>query len=294
MSHSAPSAFAGTASVPPPVPRYELEAAVVAHRHIVASEYEIVFAAPDVAQAAQPGQFLELLYNECYVPLVRRPFSIYGVDRAVGTCSVHYQARGAFTSGLAAKQPGDRVSLLGPLGRPYRWTSAADTRHILIAGGIGAPPLVFLAGELCRARGGDCSPTDDIIVLNGARTRDLLVGMVEFGDMDVTLHALTDDGSHGRAGKVTELLLGLLAQETDGPTHLYACGPMPMLRAVGEIALARSIPCQLSIETSMPCGLGVCNGCAIPVRDPAAPNGTRFALGCCEGPVFEASELLWQ
>src|SRR5579871_5103873 len=226
--------------------RFELDAVVVAHTHVIANEFEIVFDAPEVARAAQPGQFLELLYNDNYSPLIRRPFSIYGVDRQAGTCSVLYQARGSFTSGLAIKRPGDRVSLLGPLGRPFRWSDDPDVRHILVAGGIGAPPLVFLAGELCRGRSIDRPPCEDIIVLNGARTRDLLVGMVEFGALDLILHALTDDGSHGRRGLVTDFLLTLLDEECDRRPHLYACGPMPMLRAIDDIAMARSVPCQIS------------------------------------------------
>ncbi len=274
-------------------PRWELDAAVAEHTHIIANEYEIIFSAPQVAQAAQPGQFLELLYNDSYAPLIRRPFSIYRVDRVAGTCSVLYQARGSFTSGLSRKQPGDHVSLLGPLGNPFRWDASPDVRHILIAGGIGAPPLVFLASEICRDRGRQCQDSGDIIVLNGARTRDLLVGLVEFGTLGVTLHTLTDDGSHGSQGLVTELLSVLLDQYSTETVHLYTCGPTPMLRTVAEIAIARNIPCQVSVETSMPCGIGICNGCAIPVRDEAAPGQFRYALACSEGPVFQASDLVW-
>jgi dihydroorotate dehydrogenase electron transfer subunit len=277
------------------IPRYEVDARVVAHNHIVANEYEIRFEAPAMAQVALPGQFLELLYNDSYAPLIRRPFSIYGVDRQAGTCSVLYQARGSFTSGLAQKRPGDRVSLLGPLGNPFRWSTAPGIRHILIAGGIGAPPLVFLAGELCRVHSDQGAPCrDEIIVLNGARTRELLVGLAEFGEMDVTLHALTDDGSHGRQGRVTDLLHSLLQVEGDTVIHhLYACGPMPMLRAVGDLAIAHGVPCQISVETSMPCGIGTCNGCAIPVRDSASATDVRPALACVEGPVFDARDLVW-
>src|SRR5262249_55200554 len=147
MTLSAPVAI----SVSTHPSRFELEASVVAHEHIVANEYEIVFTAPPVAQSAQPGQFLELLYNDGYTPLVRRPSSIYRVNRSEGACSVLYQARGSFTSGLAQKRAGDKVSLLGPLGRPFLWDADPAIRHILIAGGIGAPPLVFLASEICRA-----------------------------------------------------------------------------------------------------------------------------------------------
>jgi len=280
----------------PRPPRYELDAAVVAHERVVGNEFEIVFHAPAVAQAARPGQFLALLFGENYAPLVRRPFSLYRVDRASGTCSVLYLARGAFTSGLAQKRVGDVVSLLGPLGKPFSWPSDPEIRHILVAGGIGAPPIYALAREIACERAERGQPTENVLVINGARTQEMLVGMIEFGGLNVLLHPVTEDGSHGRRGLTTELLNALL--DEDGldapPTHLYACGSMPMLRAVSEIALARGLPCQVSIETSMPCGLGLCSGCAVPVRDPAAPGGFTYALACADGPVFEARDLLWE
>lgn len=275
-------------------PRYEVEAPVVSHERRSGAEFEIVFHAPEVARAARPGQFMALLYNDSYAPLIRRPFSIYRVDREAGTCSVLYLARGSFTSGLAQKRPGDVVSLLGPLGRPFRWSADPTTRRLLIAGGIGAPPIYFLADELCRERAEQDGKTGEVIVLNGARTRDLLVGLIEFLALDVVLHALTDDGTHGRQGRVTDLLSILLADAAAAPpTCLYACGPMPMLRAVGEIAVARGLPCQLSVETGMPCGIGTCYGCVIPIRDETAPNGVRYQRACWEGPVFEARDLVW-
>ena len=262
---------------------------MLSHERVIGQEFEIVFEAPEIAATARPGQFLELLFGDNYAPLLRRPFSLYRVDRAAGTCSVLYLARGAFTSGLAQKRAGDKVSLLGPLGRPYRWQPEEAGRHILIAGGIGAPPLYFLAHELSLTEGID--PTQ-IIVVNAARTRDLLVGMTEFGNLNIVLQAVTDDGSQGARGLATELLTRLL-DATDTPTHLYSCGPMPMLRAVGEIALAHDLPCQLSIETSMPCGIGLCQGCVVSLHDPSTPGASRNALACVEGPVFEARQLRW-
>lgn len=262
---------------------------MLSHEHIIGQEFEIVFEAPDIAKTAQPGQFLELLFGDNYAPLLRRPFSLYRVDRAAGTCSVLYLARGSFTSGLAQKRPGDRVSLLGPLGRPYRWNAGEVGRHILIAGGIGAPPLYFLAHELSRTAGIDPA---QVFVVNAARTRDLLVGMTEFGNLNIVLQAVTDDGSHGTRGLATEMLTRLL-DEDPVPTHLYSCGPMPMLRAIGDIAAARGLPCQLSIETSMPCGIGLCGGCVVLLHAPTLSEGSRGALACVEGPVFDAHLLRW-
>jgi dihydroorotate dehydrogenase electron transfer subunit len=321
-------------------PRYEVQATVAAHRPIIGHEFELVFHAPAIADIAQPGQFVEILFGENYAPLVRRPFSLYRVDRVAGVCSVLYLARGSFTTGLARKQPGDVVSLLGPLGRPFHWTSEPGTQHILVAGGLGAPPLYFLASELSRslaasaARGGTSlhrhgasgtqilsaahtatevrearlnvdgeledatmpeAGNSRLIVINAARTESLLVGLSEFGELDIALHVMTDDGSRGTKGMATELLTTLLeAEQGDGVARaIYACGPMAMLRSVGEIAVQRELPCQLSIETTMPCGIGLCQGCATPVHDASSPAGFSYALACVDGPVFEARDLVW-
>jgi dihydroorotate dehydrogenase electron transfer subunit len=321
-------------------PRYEVEATVVAHRAVIGHEFEIIFHAPAIAEIAQPGQFVEILFGENYAPLVRRPFSLYRVDRAAGDCSVLYLARGSFTTGLAHKQPGDVVSLVGPLGRPFHWTSEPKIQHVLIAGGLGAPPLYFLASELSRtlaasAEAGGMSANrlqaigtqtpcaantaaevteavmnvngeladatlseaghSRLIVINAARTESMLVGLTEFGELDIALHVMTDDGSRGTKGMATELLTTLLEAEQGEsiPKALYSCGPMAMLRSVGAIAIERGLPCQLSIETTMPCGIGLCQGCATPVHDPSSPTGFSYALACVDGPVFEARDLVW-
>ncbi len=289
--------------MPPPAtplpssPRYELDARIVSHEQILDHEFEIVFHAPPIAQSARPGQFLELLFGENYAPLLRRPFSIYRVDREAGTCSVLYRTHGAFTTGLAHKRVGDNLSVLGPLGKPFVWSAAPGTRHILIVGGIGAPPIYFLAREIRRDLAARGEAEGRVVVINAARTKDLLVGLVEFGDLEVELLVTTDDGSHGLRGVATEILTGLLDAEPENSvpsTRLYACGPSAMLRAVSQVALARALPCQVSVETSMPCGIGLCQGCAIPIRDASAPDGFAYALACADGPVFEACDLLWE
>lgn len=286
---------------PPPakIPPYAvLDAPVVANARVTDGEYEMVLYAPPVAQTAQPGQFLEILSDADSTPPVCRPFSLYRVDRTAGTCSLLYRTRGTFTGSLAQKQEGETVSLLGPLGKPFVWPSDPETRHILIGGGIGVPPLYFLASEICRERASGGLDTRNVVAIIGARTAELLVGMVEFGRLDVVLHALTDDGTRGTRGLVTDLLNDLLdhqAQEASAvPTCLYACGPMPMLKAIATIALARDLPCQVSVETAMPCGIGVCGECAIPIQDPARKGKTVSALACVDGPVFEARALAWE
>src|SRR5262245_243758 len=130
-------------------PRFLVNAPIVAQENIFGAEYELTFLAPNIAATAQPGQFVELVYGEGS-PLLRRPFSLFAVDREAGTCRVFYRTHGAFTSGLSALGAGETISVLGPLGKPYTWSHTAETRHILVAGGIGAPPLHFLASELSR------------------------------------------------------------------------------------------------------------------------------------------------
>ncbi len=280
---------------PPQISRYEVYAPVLAHERIIAHEFEIVFHAPPIAAAAHPGQFVELLFGENYAPLVRRPFSLYRVDREAGTCSVLYLARGSFTSGLAQKKVGDVVSVLGPLGRPFQWSADAITRHILIAGGLGAPPLYFLAREIAHTLAEHGEDPARVVVVNGARTRDLLVGLAEFGALNILLRAVTDDGSHGEQARVTDVLNRLLDADAEAqvPVQVYSCGPMSMLRAIGDIAMGRNLPCQLSVETSMPCGIGVCQGCVIPVNALSSSGEMVYARACVDGPVFEARDLVW-
>ena len=266
---------------------FETTATVLAQTHLGNHEYEITFAALEIAQAARPGQFLAIRFGEHYAPLLRRPFSIYRTDPDAGTLSVFYKARGAFTSGLACKSPGDTIELLGALGKPFVPPSLSNVRHFLIAGGYGVPPMAFLARELCAQIRANRQEPDNVIVINGARTADLLVGMVEFAATGATVITVTDDGTQARQGLVTDILAEFL--DTDGlPPIIYACGPMPMIHAVKQLAISRNVHCQVSVETPMPCGIGLCAGCAVPIK---SETGTAYALACVDGPVFDAHVL---
>lgn len=278
----------------PPVPRYEVKARILLHEVTDAGAHLLVLESPNVAQVARPGQFLEILFGDNYAPLVRRPFSIFRVDRKGGTVAVLYRAHGAFTSGLIRKAAGDTLSLIGPLGNPYHWTTAPDARHILVAGGIGVPPICFLATEMCRSFLEQGLSPDNIVVINGARTAEMLLGMSLLQSLPLKLFTVTDDGSHGEQAVAPELLSTLLSQPDAPPeTRVYACGPMPMLRALGEIAMECNLSCQVSVETSMPCGTGVCWGCAVRVVEENAQEGYAYARACWDGPVFDSRDLLW-
>jgi dihydroorotate dehydrogenase electron transfer subunit len=260
----------------------------VAQLRLPDGSLELVLHAPEIASDAQPGQFVELLYGHHFNPLIRRPFSICAVDRAAGYVTQVYRSFGAFTSGLMQLTSGDPVSLIGPLGQPFRWDASEGIRHILVAGGFGVPPMCFLAAEMCAGSEGT-----DATVINAARSASALIGMPRLEQLPIELITITDDGSHGRQGVAPELLAEILAGRGDTPCRVYACGPMPMLRAVAQVSMAASVPCQVSVETSMPCGTGICWGCAVAVQDRKDAGETRYVRACVSGPVFEAAELVW-
>lgn len=269
--------------------RYQLDVPIVAHEQLAEFEYEITVRAPEVAREARPGQFLQVLYDQTYNPFTRRPFSVYRVDPDAGTFSIVYLARGIFTYGLRNKQVGQTLSIVGPLGNWFAPDPDPAVTHLMVAGGVGAPPLYFLAQRLSCGDRADCK----IAVVNGARTRELLVGVEEFDQLGVEVRYTTDDGSHGLRGIVTDALLKLL-DSASGPVHVYTCGPTVMMRAVADLCLTRDIPCQVSLETLMPCGLGVCMGCVVKIKDPDAPQGFQYLRSCYEGPVFRADQILWE
>lgn len=267
--------------------RHQLDAPILAHRQIGDCEFEMVLHAPAIAAEARAGQFLQVLYDHSLNPYTRRPFSVFKVDAASGAVTIVYLSRGAFTRGLARQRVGDRLSIVGPLGNRFVPSDAPGVRHILVAGGVGAPPITLLAWEMVR----DGAAPGSLVVINGARTRSQLVGVREFEDLGVDLRLVTDDGSAGRRGIVTDVLRELL--DPRGAVQVYACGPTAMLRAVSGLCIERGAPCLVSVETMMPCGLGVCMGCAVKIRDASHPDGYRMLRGCHDGPVFRGEDVLW-
>lgn len=264
--------------------RWELMATVVEHRRRAPDQYELMLHAPPIAQTAQPGQFVMVRPLETHAPLLRRPYSILRANPDKGIISLFYAVHGAFTELLSLKPVGSSIRVLGPLGNWFQPVRGVQ-RHILVAGGFGAPPLCFFASRLAPS----LKPSERIIILTGARSRDLLVGLDEFRALGAEVHVSTEDGSQGYTGRVTELLARQLEDTT--PSAVYACGPNMMLKIVAKTCIQRGVPCFVSVETPMPCGIGACLGCAVRI---ALPGGAWFRRACTEGPVFRAEEVLWE
>jgi dihydroorotate dehydrogenase electron transfer subunit len=265
----------------------------VLERRRVGEYQALTLAAPQIAEAARPGQFVHLLATEDRSFPLRRPFSLWRVDppggsggppgwspggsgAALGTFEIVFDVVGAGTRALAGLRPHDVVDALGPLGRAFD-PPQAPAGCVLVGGGYGTAPLFFLATEL-RARG--CRV--DVVV--GAATAGRLLDAVAAERLGHSLTVTTDDGSAGRRGLVTDPLPELLAGT--GAERVYACGPMPMLAAVSRVAAAAGVACQVAVEEQMACGTGICFSCVLPV-------GGRMARSCLEGPVFDGTAIAW-
>jgi dihydroorotate dehydrogenase electron transfer subunit len=237
--------------------------------------------APPIVDIARPGQFVAFAVGgPASGLLLRRAFSIARVGPA-GTIEVVVAPVGPGTRWLTQRVAGDRVDIVGPLGRPFPLPVAAERGHgpraLLVGGGYGAAPLFALAGAL-RERG--C----DITMALGAATEDKLYGVPEARRIADRATFATEDGSVGAAGRVTAAFDPLLS-DVD---VVYACGPMPMLAAVARLAGAAGVPSYIAVEEAMACGVGVCMTCVLPVRPrgKAGSSSVRMVRACTDGPVF--------
>ena len=236
--------------------------------------------------------------------MLRRPFSIGGLERGARGVEMKILGRvvGSGTAWLDARSPGDFISVLGPLGRGFTAPPRGATA-LLIAGGIGLPPIRWMAETLANT-GVLCS------AIVGAQRRSLLpVTLVddpsatgsatncveEFARAGIPAAVTTDDGSCGMRGRVTDAMAAFfgtpMARET---LRVYACGPEAMLRAVASLCAQQAVECELAMERVMGCGMGTCQSCVVPVTDSARAEGWRYALCCTEGPVFDARRIRWE
>lgn len=265
----------------------DVAARIVRHQAVNPDHLLLTLEAPSIARTARAGQFVMLQVREGDDPLLRRPMSLYRVHAgARGRIQILYKVVGEGTRCLSERPVGSRLSTIGPLGNGFRIPRprpagvGAPAPLVLVAGGIGIAIFPFLVDALARHRQ---RPT----LLFGARSRRDLVALDFFRSHRVTVRTATEDGSSGTRGYVTRLLESLLDRRDDrSRPQIYACGPTPMLRAVAALANARGVPCQLALETHMPCGIGVCLGCVVLCRgDGPDPIYRRV---CTEGPIFDA------
>jgi len=249
----------------------------VVHRESVGGEYFRLRLRPAKPFAAQPGQFAMVKVGEGMDPLLRRPFSIHRVTGGEsGEFELLFRVVGAGTERLARVHVGDRVDVLAPLGRGFR----PQGRHpLLVGGGVGVAPLLFLAESLLQ------DGARPKLLLGARADRDVLCHD-DFRCLAVPYALATEDGSMGEPGLVTALLDRELQAGAEG-VAVYACGPAPMLAAVARLCARAGVPCQVSLEAHMACGVGACLGCVVP------GTSQPYLRVCKEGPVFDAGEIDW-
>lgn len=246
------------------------EAKVIGQQVLNSSTKLIEVYAPEIATIAVPGQFVNVQVCKNTAPLLRRPFGVAGVNREKGTFTMIYRIIGEGTHILADTCTGDILSIVGPLGKGF---SLHAKRPLLVGGGLGLAPLLFLASGFGEVQAD---------ILMGGRSADELFWSALYKDLCPNMYLTTDDGSAGVKGTVMALLPKLL---TDGGYDcVYVCGPVPMMRAVANTCLKLGIKCQVSLEKYMACGLGACLSCS------CEGIGKRIKV-CQDGPVFWAEEV---
>lgn len=264
---------------------YQTMAMIIDHRPVAPGYQRLLLECTADYTHARPGQFIMLGIPGNQL-LLRRPFSIHrlasGKDGRF-EIAILYKIVGKGTAALSRLASGERLDMLGPLGQGFRMRD--NYRRIcLAAGGIGVAPMVFLLEHLSITHG----PADCELFLGG-RTRDDLLCLDDFRRLGVKVHRTTDDGSDGDQCFLTHPLE--IAVQSRPPDIIYACGPMGMLGCVAGIAARHEIPCQVSIESVMACGVGACLGCA--VKGQTGQTGDGYLHVCKDGPVFDADRLQW-
>ncbi len=264
------------------------------------NQYLMRLGSPECAQHAKPGQFVHLTCDPAL--LLRRPISLMRVNARSGWIEILYKVVGEGTRLLAQRRPGDIVSSIGPIGKPFQ-VHPERPRPLLVGGGVGMPPMVFLADALRR------EPAYKPLVIFGsevpfpfqARPSQILVpglpppviaAMPLLDDWGLPSRLASLQGYAGCfQGYVTDLarswLQGLDASAL-AEVEVFACGPHPMLKAVAALAVEFSLPCQVSLEEFMACGVGGCAGCVVEVKTPEGPAMKRV---CVDGPVFDAQHV---
>jgi len=276
------------------------EARILDHQAHEGDQFVMRLLAPHCAAKAQPGSFVHLTCDP-QLPM-RRPISIMRVSPGEGWVDLLYKRVGRGTTLLARRQAGETVSLMGPIGNPFL-PSPERTRPLLIGGGVGMPPMIFLA-EALRADserqpmvilGSEVPfpfrPTPSKILMPGI-PEGVIAAMPLLDDWGIPSRLASLQGFPGCfEGYVTDLArrwLDTLDPETRRQVEIFSCGPHPMLEAVARLAADYELPCQVSLEEFMACGVGGCAGCVVEVQTPDGPAMKRV---CVDGPVFDARQV---
>jgi dihydroorotate dehydrogenase electron transfer subunit len=242
--------------------------------------YHLLLQERCIAREAVPGQFLHIRIGNGLKPFLRRPFSLAGVSDQKGTLQILFRIVGEGTKILSTVSKGQEIDCLGPLGSGFHLSNRTDPA-VLLAGGIGVAPLLYLANALASKR--------QVFLFYGAVSQSELLPVKRFLPEGVQVTFVTEDGSAGFRGLVTEvfeenLKTGLV------PGDIFACGPGAMLRELARENRLWGYPLQISLEERMACGVGACQGCVVGIKD---KGSILYKRVCREGPVFKDKEVVW-
>ncbi|MBN1291909.1 MAG: dihydroorotate dehydrogenase electron transfer subunit [Candidatus Latescibacteria bacterium] len=257
----------------------EYEAGIIRTEYCGENIYVIHLACKEIAREAVPGQFVQVKVGNSTDPFLRRTFSLYGVNRERGLVKLVIDVIGRGTEQITAVKRGQCLNIIGPLGKGFDRNINTSKPVVLVAGGIGVAPLLFLTESL------QTSGHRQLFFFMGARTESAHNSFKELFPLKLEVYHSSDDGSVGYSGYISDLLEEKL--DSIKPGVIYACGPHLMMKAVATIADKFGILCQVSLEERMACGLGACYGCAVRLRD------GRMVRSCVDGPVFYAKEVKW-
>ena len=270
---------------------------VVENVAVARDTHRVRVACSPIARRIVPGQFVMLRLAGCNDPLLGRPLALYDVlpnEADEPEClDIIYLSVGKMTRLLPELRPGSPLEIWGPLGNGFPPT---PTEHlVMVAGGIGQTPFLSLAREhLGLARYGepqrDVPRAKKVTLCYGARSGEYLAGVDDFRRAGVELRLSTDDGSVGRHGLVTDLVEPTV-KASPWPCRIVCCGPEAMMEATAELAHRLGVPCQLSLESPMACGIGICFSCVAKIRD--AAGDWDYKRTCVEGPVFDAEDVVF-
>jgi dihydroorotate dehydrogenase electron transfer subunit len=245
---------------------------IISNQSVGPNIYLLTFHSPTIASSAKAGQFVNIRISELVYPLLRRPFSVYHVDAE--NVEVVYNTVGIGTKLLSTKRISDVLDVIGPLGSPFNTDDDYDT-GLLVAGGIGVAPLPMLTSSILASG-------RKIVTFLGARSRDQLVS-----SHLKNIHLATDDGSAQFHGTVVDLLRSHLEKRKYLNPKMFGCGPTPMLKELSLLADEFKIPCEVSLESAMACGIGLCQGCPVEI----VGGDGKYALVCKDGAVFDLRKI---
>jgi dihydroorotate dehydrogenase electron transfer subunit len=272
---------------------------IVSNERDTDSYFRLVLRAPAIAPLIQPGQFAHVRILPLKDALLRRPFSIF--QATADTFSILYKTVGKGTDVLSRMRAGEEVSVIAPLGHGFTVPASGGETPLLVAGGYGMAAMFLLAQR---------SPQKGIVFVGGRKRVDILCEN-EFKEIGWEVRAMTEDGSHGEKGLVTHPLIAelrgsrgneaqtektgtsqsLLTSAATRKFKIFACGPTPMLKAVGKLADDFNVPAELSMDEHMCCGVGTCLTCVIPIK---SGDSWEYQRTCTEGPVFDSRQIVWE